>query len=165
MFTIKEDSGNRKSKEDFLKLPTHITKGIRMGAYISGKQLVKSLRDDMNKPKSGRTYRKYKGVSGALSRPKLYKASSPNQTPAVVTGQFRKSIGFKVVGNKSLEFGSGSDGLAKAYAQILEEGSSKMAARKPLGRTVAKFGNKVNTNITKEINKQIRSLGVNLTNR
>ena len=85
--------------------------------------------------------------------------------PGVITGAFSKSVDFAVRGNRTLEFGSGSEGLAKKYAKVLELGSSRMAARKPLGRTVKQLGNKVNTNIVKQINKQIRSLGFNVTGR
>jgi HK97 gp10 family phage protein len=163
MFRLIEDAQNHKSDAAFRKLPAHITKGIRMGAYISGKQLVADLRKDMSKKKSGRRYRVYSGVGGALNRPRLHKASGENETPAVITGRFRKSIDFKVLGNKTLEFGSGANGLAKDYAKILEVGSSKMAARKPLGRTVKKLQNQVNTNIVKEINKQQKLLGFKVT--
>ena len=159
MFKFYEDANNHKTKEAFMKLPAHITKAIRMGAYISGKQLVAGLKKDMKKTKSGKRYRIYNGISGALKRPRLHKASSENETPAVITGKFRKSIDFKVLGNKTLEFGSGAHGLAKDYARILEVGSSKMAARQPLGRTVKKYQNQVNTNIVKEINKQKKLIG------
>ena len=161
-FTMHEDSGNEKTYKANRDLPRHITKGIRMGAYISGKQLVADLRQDMSKTKSGRSYKIYKGVTGDLKRPRLHKASSSSETPGVVTGEFRKSIDFAVRGNKTLEFGSGSEGLAKDYAKVLELGSSKMAARKPLGRTVKKLQNQVQTNIKKEINKQIKRLGFDL---
>ena len=97
-FKLIEDPNNKKVMMANAKLPRHITKGIRMGAYISGKQLVASLRSDMSKKKSGKSYKIYTGVGGALKRPRLHKASSSNETPAVVTGKFRKSIDFAVRG-------------------------------------------------------------------
>ena len=162
-FRLIADPDNHKSIDAFRDLPNHISKGIRMGAYISGKELVASLKADMKRPKSGRSYRIYQGVGGALKRPRLHKASSASETPAVITGKFRKSIDFKVLGNSTLEFGSGSEGLAKDYARVLEFGSSKMAARKPLGRTVEKLQSKVKSNITKEINKQMKAKGFKIT--
>lgn len=151
-----------KGQKDLLqtnnRLSKSISRGIRRGAYISGKELVADLKKDMSQKKSGRTYKIYKGVGGTLNRPRLYRASAPNETPGVRTGNFRKSIDFEVRGNKRLEFGSGKNGLAD-YAEYLENGTSKMQARKPIGRTVDKFKNKVNSNITTEINKQIKALG------
>lgn len=156
MFRLIEDPKNKKVLMQNAQLPKKISQAIRRGAYISGKQLVADLRQDMSKKKSGRTYKIYTGVGGALKRPRLHKASSPSETPAVITGKFRKSIDFKVRGNRTLEFGSGNEGLAKDYAKVLELGSSRMAARKPLGRTVRKLQNQVRTNIKKEIDKVIK---------
>jgi hypothetical protein len=162
-FKLIEDPKNHKSLLANQKLPKHITKGIRMGSYISGKQLVADLRADMQKRKSGRVYKIYRGVGGRLSRPRNHRASSRFETPGIVTGEFRESIDFKVRGNKTLEFGSGSRNKAVEYAKALELGTSNIAARKPLGRTVKKLQNQVRTNIAKEINKQIESLGFNIT--
>lgn len=166
MFVIDESPENKKFKMANANLPKALTKGIRVGAYISGKELVADLKEDMRKPKSGRRYKIYKGIGGKLlKRPRIHIASSPDETPAIITGEFRKSIDFKVRGNKTLEFGSGNEGLAKDYAKVLELGSSIMAARKPLGRTVKKLEKKVRSNINKEINKRIRELGFNVTGK
>lgn len=164
MFKLVEDSNNRKSILANAKLPNHVSKGIRRGAYISGKELVADLKQDMKAGKSGKTYKIYKGVGGkSLKRSRLHKASAAGESPAVITGEFRKSIDFVVRGSKQLEFGSGSGGLATKYAKILELGSSKMAARRPLGRTVSKLQNQVKTNITRELNKQIKAAGFKVT--
>lgn len=163
MFKLIEDPQNQKVYMANAALPNHITKGIRMGAYISGKQLVESLRRDMSQPKSGRQYKISKGIGGrGLKNSRIHTASAAPETPAIITGKFRKSIDFLVRGNRTLEFGSGNEGIAKEYAKILELGSSKMAARQPLGRTVRKLQNQVQTNIVKEINKQIKVAGFNL---
>ena len=164
MFRLIEDPANQKVMMANAVLPNHISKGIRMGAYISGKELVQSLRNDMSQKKSGRSYKISKGIGGrGLKNYRVHTASSPSETPAVITGRFRKSIDFLVRGNRTLEFGSGNEGLAKEYAKVLELGSSRMAARQPLGRTVRKLQNQVKTNITREINKQIEAAGFKLT--
>lgn len=140
-----------------------ITKGFRTGAFTSGKLLVDDLRKSMKETKTGRTYRVYRGIGGKkLQRSRLHIASSARETPAVITGDFRESIDFLVLGNRSLEFGSGSNGLAGAYAKFLEEGTSKMEARKPIGRTVEKLKSTVKTKLTNEVNKNIRNLGLNI---
>lgn len=144
-----------------LKTPTKMIeqfkKGLRMGAYISGKEMTKFLKGEMTKKgRSGRQYLVYQGLGGRLlKKPRLHTASAPNEYPAVISGNFRKSIDFLVRGYTQLEFGSGRDGLAKEYARALELGTSKMAAREPLGRVVKMFGNKVKTNLTREVNKQM----------
>jgi len=118
----------------------------------------------MSQKKSGRSYKILKGIGGrGLKNYRVHTASSASETPAVITGTFRKSIDFLVRGNRTLEFGSGNEGLAKEYAKVLELGSSRMAARQPLGRTVRKLQNQVKTNITREINKQIEAAGFKLT--
>ena len=162
-FKITEDPQNEKVNQANLNLPAQISKAIRSGAYISGKQLVEDLRKDMSRTKSGKTYKVYRGVGGSLKKPKLHRASSASETPAVISGEFRKSVDFLVRGNRRLEFGSGNEGLAKNYAKVLELGSSKMEARKPLGRTVEKMGMKLKANFSTEINKNIESLGFKLT--
>lgn len=137
-------------------MPRQVKKGMRMGAFISGKQLVNDLRSKMSqRGRSGRTYRITRGVGGTLKSPRDHRASSPRELPAVITGTFRKSIDFKVRGTTTLEFGSGNDGLAKGYAKALETGTSKMKKRQPLRKTVNRLQNQVNRNITREINKQI----------
>ncbi len=140
-----------------------LTKGFRTGAYISGKQLVKDLRDDMMKPKSGRSYRIYQGIGGkSLKQARLHIASSGKETPAIRSGDFRKSVDFLVRGTKQLEFGSGANGFAEKYSKFLEEGTSKMEARKPIGRTVEKLQFQVKENIVKNVNKSVMSLGFNV---
>jgi hypothetical protein len=132
---ITEDKNNQKTYRHNKQLPLALNRAIRRGRYISGKQLVANLKQDMRLPKSGRTYRIYKGVTGALKSSRLHKASSAYETPAVITGEFRSSIDFRVEGNTRLIFGSGSENKAKKYAEYLEDGTYKMAARKPINRS------------------------------
>ena len=165
MFKLIEDPQNKKVMMANAKLPNHISKGIRKGAYISGKALVAELRSDMNRSKSGKTYMVSTGIGGkVLKKPRLHRASSSSEAPAVISGEFRKSVDFLVRGNRTLEFGSGNEDLAKDYARVLELGSDKMAARKPLGRTVKKLENQVKTNLAREVNKQIKAAGFNVKN-
>lgn len=163
MFRIIADKNNNKVQIAHAGFSNALAKGFRFGAYISGKELVSDLREDMKKPKHGRTYRVYKGIGGTkLKRPRLHKASSESEIPAIITGEFRKSVDFAVRGSKRLEFGSGNEGLAKKYAKALEFGSSKMAARKPIQRTAKKLQNQVNKNLSNSINKEVNKLGFNI---
>jgi hypothetical protein len=118
------------------ELPAELSVGFRKVAYQVGKTLHSWLLQDMKKPKSGREYKSYFGVKGRLKKPKLLRASAPSETPAVRTGNFRKSVNFVVRGNKTLEWGSGENGLATEYNKALEFGSKNMQAREPLQRAM-----------------------------
>lgn len=161
MFKLIPSPNNVKVTQATLQSPIAVSKGIRQGMYTSGKELVGTLRSDMKAPKSGRTYKIYRGRNNALlKRPRLHRASSPSEVPAVITGEFSKSVDFSVKGDSRLEFGSGDRGLAKKYARALELGTSIMAARKPLGRTVKKLQGQLRSNITKRINGNLKHIGI-----
>ena len=162
-FRVFANPENNKISIAHAGLANALTTGFRTGAYISGKQLVKDLRDDMAKPKTGRSYRLYVGRTGkTLKQARIQRASSPNETPAIRSGNYRKSIDFLVRGAKQLEFGAGANGFAEDYAKFLEEGTSRMEARKPIGRTVEKLQGQVKENIVKNVNRSVVSLGFNV---
>ncbi len=155
-------SETKKTLLDLSRMPQEVKRGIRRGAYLIGKELVKETRERINdKPKGGRTYKIYKGIGGrSLNRPRLHKASAPNEAPAVITGRLRKTIDFKVRGSKSLEFGAGSSQVK--YARILEVGGTtgrggrtKIKARNYLRNTTRKLSNKVKITLRREVNKLI----------
>jgi hypothetical protein len=149
MIKVTESSQNAKTLKFLYDLPVEITRAIRQGFYTSGKQLVADLNKDMKAPKSGKKYKVYRGVSGKLNRPKLHTASDASQTPAIITGAFRKSVDFKVRGNRELEFGANQS--APVYAEFLENGTSKMEAREPFKRTVLKNKERIKSNIDTRI--------------
>lgn len=153
MIKITESSQNAKTMKFLYELPVELTRAIRQGFYTSGKQLVADLNKDMKAPKSGKKYKVYRGVNGKLQKPRLHTASAPSETPAVITGKFRKSVDFKVRGNRELEFGANES--APDYAEFLEKGTSKMEARKPFKRTVLKNKEKIKSNIDTQIKKAL----------
>lgn len=153
MIKIKEGKDNAQTLKFLYEMPVELTKAIRQGFYASGKQLVADLNKDMKKPKSGKTYKVYKGVTGKLKKPRLHIASAPSETPAIITGKFRKSVDFEVRGNRKLEFGANEK--APDYAEFLENGTSKMAARKPFERIVLKNKNKIKSNLDTRIKKAL----------
>lgn len=162
-FRVIASPENNKIKIAHAGLSQALTEGFRKGGYISGKQLVKDLRDDMAKPKSGRSYKVYVGRTGkTLRQARLHTASSDKETPGIISGAFRKSVDFLVRGTKQLEFGSGSNGFAEKYAKFLEDGTSKMEARKPVARTVEKLQAQVKENFTRNVNRSVVSLGFNV---
>lgn len=146
MIKVKENSQNSITLKFLYEMPVELTKAIRQGFYTSGKQLVADLNKDMKAPKSGRIYKVYRGINGGkLKKPRLHRASAPSETPAVITGRFRKSVDFAVRGNRELEFGANQS--APKYAEFLEKGTSKMEAREPFKRTVIKNKEKIKLNI------------------
>ena len=160
MIKITADKNNKQLAIAHARLSNAMSKGLRSGAYQSGKEMVSWLTSDMAKPKTGRKYRINIGRGGKLlKRTRLHIASSPTETPAVITGDFRKSIDFVVHGSKYFEFGSGAKGLAEAYAAKLENGDHKMAARQPVKQTVDRYKIKVKTNLTNQVNRSMAAIG------
>jgi len=153
MIKVKAGTNNEKTMKFLYQLPVELTKAIRQGFYTSGKQLVADLNKDMKAPKSGRAYKVYRGVSGKLKKPKIHVASAPSETPAIITGKFRKSVDFAVRGNRTLEFGANQS--APEYAEFLEKGTSKMEAREPFKRTVIKLKDKIKSNIDIQLKKAL----------
>lgn len=156
MIKFTESKEGKKAMDAFMKLPAETERQMRRGLYISGKMLEHDLKKNITKKgRSGRIYTIYKGLGGRLlKKPKKHQASTPNELPAVISGDYRKSIGFKVLGSSRMEFGSGGNGKAKDYAEYLEN------RNQPLGKTVRKLRNQINSNITKEINRGMRKLNI-----
>lgn len=141
-------------------LPKNLTDTFRKTAYQMGKILYTWLKADMKMPKSGRLYPQYIGISGKkYKKPRLFRASSENETPAIRTGEFRKSINFVVRGNRELEFGSGKDGFASKYAKALEFGTKNMKARQPIQRAVNANESKMKAILNSNIRNVILNQG------
>jgi len=148
MIEVKESPENAKTLEFLYQMPMELTTAIRQAFYVSGKQLVVNLNQDMKRTKSGKEYKVYSGINGRkLKKAREHTASSPDETPAIITGKFRKSVDFQVRGNRTLEFGASED--APKYAEYLEKGTPKqqMKPRKPFERTVIKNKERIKANI------------------
>lgn len=155
MIKIKESPQNARTLKFLYEMPVELTKAIRQGFYVSGKQLVADLNKDMKAPKSGKSYKIYRGIGGSkLKKPRIHTSSAPSETPAVITGKFRKSVDFAVRGNRELEFGANEN--APEYAEFLENGTSKMKARKPFERTVLKNKERIKSNIDIRLKQALR---------
>ena len=104
-------------------------RGIRHGFFRFAKDLKQDVnREILRKPKGGRVYR-IRTRSGY----RRHTASAPGETHANLSGTLRKSLGWKVRGAKSMEFGYGVDVTpAPDYAEAVEEGTRRMAARPSL---------------------------------
>ena len=156
MIKVIENPENKKTMDALMRLPAETERQMRRGLYNSGKILSDDLKKEITKKgRSGRVYQIYTGLGGRLlKKPKNHRASTPNEMPAVISGDYRKSIGFRVLGSSKMEFGSGGYGKAVDYAEYLEN------RNQPLGKTVRKLKNQVNTNIYKEINKGMKKFNI-----
>jgi len=113
-----------------LNIDNATRRGIRQGFFQFGKSLVKTAsRQVLKKPKGGRTYLIRRG---RVKR--RHVASAPGESPANLSGSYRRSLGFKIKGSDSMEFGAGNSEVP--YAKFLERGTSKMAPRPGLGNAI-----------------------------
>lgn len=82
-------------------------KGTSKAFMNIGKHLVKTSRKSMAEPKHGRLYRVYVGKNGRkLSRGRWHRASKVGESPAILTGNLSRSLGFNRRTFKELTFGS-----------------------------------------------------------
>jgi len=117
------NGGSIKVVADLNNLDRNTRIGLRRGWDAVGRILVKSIKDEVLRgKKTGRIYKVQRGKSTRKIR-----ASAAGETPANRTGAYRKSMGFQIDGDKSLEFGS-REGSAP-YSLFLEMGTSRMKPR------------------------------------
>lgn len=96
--------------------------GIRKAFHKIGRDLKGEFkRQVLAKNKTGRLYK---------IRGKLHQSSAPQETPANLTGNYRKSIGYAVSGTE-MAFGNDAE-----YAGFLENGTSRMRKRPGLRNTI-----------------------------
>mgnify|MGYP000047100665 FL=1 len=134
-------------KEFTNSLPQTIRLGVCHGLNETGREMVKHTRKKMRSgPFTGRTYR---------IRGRLHIASATGEYPHTITGRLSRSINYKTYGSARLEYGSTED-----YAKFLEEGTSKMGARKFLFQTAKLFDKQVEVNIEKRVNIQIQKQNI-----
>jgi hypothetical protein len=126
---------NRLAFESSENIAAHTRHGIELALWRSGKDIQGEFnRQVLAKGKTGRIYiRRIKG--GARRR---HQASAPGETPANITGKYRRGFGFNVDGAHQLRIGveaigTGSD---SKYPLYLEVGTSRMEARPGLRNAV-----------------------------
>jgi len=107
--------------ESAINIKANTIFGIERGLFRLGKDLITSFKSEIKKTKSGKLYR-----SGG----RRIRASAPGQSPATRTGNYRRSVGYKISGN-TMRFGNSAD-----YAGFLETGTSRMKPRPGLGNAI-----------------------------
>ena len=125
MLEVLSSQNNRRVVLRIKNLDAATDRGIRQGFFRLGARLKAELQKEvLVKNKTGRVYRRGR---------RRHRSSGAGQTPANLTGNYRKNIGFQIRGATQMQFGI-HDGAP--YAVFLEEGTSKMEARPGLGNAV-----------------------------
>ena len=127
MLDFKADHRNKQVFAQLDDLDDRTRRGIRQFWFALGKSLLKSFNAAvLKKPRSGRVYKIRRG-----STRRRHVASQPGETPANISGNYRKSGGYQIRGAMEMQFGNSAD-----YAGFLENGTLKMEERPGLGNSV-----------------------------
>lgn len=123
---IIDAAGNSRIIESINNLSKNTRRGIDLSLFKIGKDLQKTFNEQvLSKNKTGRIYKiRRNGVS------KNHQSSAAGESPANISGFYRKSIGYNV-SSSELRFGNSAE-----YAGYLELGTSRMKARPGLGNAV-----------------------------
>lgn len=137
MLEIINDKGEKRFFGSVLNLKKHTKSGIKRAFHKSGQQLKNSFQAEVKFGlKTGHMYGRHQ-------------ASAPWETPANLTGNYAKSIGFNVSGQE-LRFGNSA-----AYAGRLEFGTSRMEPRPGLSNAIQDQERNIVRNFLKEIEREI----------
>ena len=129
-FKLTPGRDNRKVFLQIDDLNERTDRGIRQGFFRLGARLKQKLNEDvLKKNKRGRIYTR----KDRAGRRRRHQASSPGQTPANRTGNYRRNIGFQIRGSRQLEFGIRE---GAPYAVFLEDGTGRMKPRPGVGNAV-----------------------------
>lgn len=127
MLKFEADHRNKQVNTQLSELDDRTRRGIRQFWFALGKSLLKSFNKEvLRKPRSGRVYKIRRGRTK-----RRHVASSPGETPANISGTYRKSAGYQIQGTNQMTFGNSSD-----YSGFLENGTTKMEPRPGLGNAV-----------------------------
>jgi len=153
-FEFKVDKTNRKVELQIKNLTELTTRGIRQGFFRLGSALKKDLNDQvLEKNKTGKVYIvRTRGGQRGSGRARRHQSSAPGQTPANLTGNYRRNIGYQIHGSDQLQFGI-RDGAE--YATFLESGTSRMRPRPGLGNTVKKMQGQANEYFSDSLKKEL----------
>jgi len=130
---FKEDPKNKVVYAKIENLGKITSRSIRQGFFMLGKDLKRTANKNiLSKPKGGKVY-----IARTRSgRRRRHRASAPGESHANRSGMLRRSLGWKVNGSKSMEFGYGVDKPAPDYGKFVEDGTFKMKPRPSLAIAV-----------------------------
>lgn len=129
MITLRPGRENKKVLLRIEGLEQLTRRSIRHAWFDLGQALKKTASDNiLAKPKHGRTYI----IRYRSGRRRRHVASAAGESHANLTGKLRRSLGWKVQGSSSLEFGYGVTRDTVEYAPPIENGTRRMGARPSL---------------------------------
>jgi len=154
--SIEMDRASRKVVDRINHLNKLTRSGVEFAAYMTAKGLVKTTSAEiLRKPKGGRVYIR----RDRIGRQRRHIASAPGETHANMTGKLRRSLSFKV-GSNQLEFGYGVfKNDAPYYAQSVEFGKHRTAARPSLRNGIKAERRNFQNNFEREIGKRLEGRG------
>lgn len=143
MFDVTVGMGSRKFLSDLTNLDDKFRRGVTRGWDRSGRVLVNSAKKEIKDGlKTGRIYH---------IRGRRHRASAPGETPANLSGNLRRSIGYEARGWNQMEFGADAE-----YAGFLEEGTRKMKKRPTLGNTFRKEQGRIQRILYVDIEREFK---------
>ena len=120
MLEFQEGPGNKAAFIQLNDLDNRTRRGIRQFWFGYGKTLLKSFNKSvLKKPRAGRVYKRK--IKGGRRR---HIASKPGESPANRSGNYRKSAGYQIRGEREMLFG-----VTAKYGGWLENGTKKMSPR------------------------------------
>lgn len=154
MFKLDPNKRNRRVELQIRNLDKATVRGIRQGFFKLGSALKNELNAEvLKKDKTGKVYKvRTRAGRRGVGKGRRHRSSAPGQTPANVTGNYRKNIGYQIHGSDKLEFGI-RDGAP--YAKFLEEGTGRMKPRPGIGNTVKKMQGQSIEYFSNELKKEL----------
>ena len=137
---IKSDSNSFKFVDSAENIATNTHFGIEKAFWQSGKDITAEFsKQVLAKNKTGRLY---------VIRGRKHRASAPLETPANLTGNYRKSVGFKVNQGTTPQLTIGN---SAEYAGFLELGTSRMIKRRGLRNAIRASERDIIRNLSTDI--------------
>ena len=138
--------GNKRSVKSAENIAANTRFGVQRALFFTGKDLQAEFnRQVLARNKSGNLY-----IIRGRKRKRRHRASAKGETPANITGKYRKGIGFKVRGANELVFGNSTE-----YAGFLELGTSRMKPRPGLANTIKAGERDIIRNLSNGIEKAL----------
>lgn len=141
-----EGKQNRAAFKSLKHAPANVRRGIQKAFLIERRELEDDTDQSMKEGKTGRDYFVYVGKGGRrLKRGRWHRASSKSESPAILTGALRKSLGFQIQKGKKLTYGANTP-----YARRWE-----LSGRTYLGRSIRKRGSAIRYTLRDQIKKNL----------
>lgn len=107
MLRVTEGQTNKSAVKSLKHLNARTRMGIDKALREERIKLERHTNDSFEERKTGKVYKVYRGRNNRrLKRGRLHQASSETQTPAILTGQLSKSLGFQMRRGSILVYGA-----------------------------------------------------------